>query len=122
MKFTICHDTNKKTLAVPRAALQLSGLEDAERLTLHVGHGCVALTRQEPTVRERLETIRLFRNLDVDMVVRLALDSMAAEDVPRRRAIRALQAYDVEFQSLLKHSGVDLLGLGALLAREEDAQ
>ena len=122
MKFTICHDTNKKTLAVPRAALQLSGLEDAERLTLHVGHGCVALTRQEPTVRERLETIRLFRNLDVDMVVRLALDSMAAEDVPRRRAIRALQAYDVEFQSLLKHGGVDLLGLGALLAREEDAQ
>ena len=122
MKFTICHDTNKKTLAVPRAALQLSGLEDAERLTLHVGHGCVALTRQEPTVRERLETIRLFRKLDVDMVVRLALDSMAAEDVPRRRAIRALQAYDVEFQSLLKHCGVDLLGLGALLAREEDAQ
>ena len=55
MKFTICHDTNKKTLAVPRAALQLSGLEDAERLTLHVGHGCVALTRQEPTARERLE-------------------------------------------------------------------
>ena len=33
MKFTICHDTNKKTLAIPRAALQLSGLEDAgERL------------------------------------------------------------------------------------------
>ena len=35
MKFTICHDTSKKTLAIPRAALQLSGLEDAERLTLH---------------------------------------------------------------------------------------
>lgn len=28
MKFTICHDTSKKTLAIPRAVLQLSGLED----------------------------------------------------------------------------------------------
>ena len=39
MKFTICHDTSKKTLAIPRAALQLSGLEDAERLALH-RQGC----------------------------------------------------------------------------------
>lgn len=46
MKFTICHDTSKKTLAIPRAALQLSGLEDAERLALHTEHGCIVLTRQ----------------------------------------------------------------------------
>ena len=85
MKFTVCHDTNKKTLAVPRAALQLSGLEDAERLTLHVGHGCVALTRQEPTARERLETIRLLHNLNIGMLVCLALDSRAAETGPRKR-------------------------------------
>ncbi|MFR8525922.1 MAG: hypothetical protein ACLVDP_02435 [Flavonifractor plautii] len=58
MKFTICHDTSKKTLAIPRAVLQLSGLEDAERLALHAGHGCVVLTRQEGTARERLEAIR----------------------------------------------------------------
>ena len=51
MKFTICHDTSKKTLAIPRAALQLSGLEDAERLALHTEHGCIVLTRQEPTAR-----------------------------------------------------------------------
>ena len=41
MKFTICHDTSKKTLAIPQAALQLSGLEDAERLALHTEHGCI---------------------------------------------------------------------------------
>ena len=51
MKFTICHDTSKKTLAIPRPALQLSGLEDAERLALHTEHGCIVLTRQEPTAR-----------------------------------------------------------------------
>lgn len=122
MKFTICHDTNKKTLAIPRAALQLSGLEDAERLTLHVGHGCTVLTRQEPTARERLETTQLLHNLDVDMVVRLALDSMEAEDVPRKKVHKALRAYDAEFLDLLEHCGVDLAGLGALLAREGDAQ
>ena len=56
MKFTICHDTSKKTLAIPRAALQLSGLEDAERLALHTEHGCIVLTLSlihisEPTRR-----------------------------------------------------------------------
>ena len=110
MKFTICHDTNKKTLAIPRAALQLSGLEDAERLTLHVGHGCTVLTRQEPTARERLETIRLLHNLNIGTLVCLALDS------------RALRSYDADFLDMLEHCGVDLYGLGALLAREEDAQ
>ena len=59
MKFTICHDTSKKTLAIPRAALQLSGLEDAERLALHTEHGCIVLTRQGGTARERLDAIRL---------------------------------------------------------------
>ena len=122
MKFTICHDTNKKTLAIPRAALQLSGLEDAERLTLHVGHGCTVLTRQEPTARERLETTQLLHDLDVDMVVRLALDSMAAEDVPRKKVPRALRAYDAEFLDMLEHCGVNLYGLGALLIRKGDAQ
>ena len=122
MKFTICHDTNKKTLAVPRAALQLTGLADAERLTLHVEHGCSFLTRQEPTARERLETIRLLHNLNIGMLVCLALDSRAAETGPRKRVPRALRAYDAEFLDMLEHCGVDLYGLGALLIREGDAQ
>ena len=122
MRFVLYHDTNKKTLAIPRAALQLSGLEDAERLTLHVGHGCVALTRQEPTARERLETIRLLRDLNIGMLVRLALDSRAAEVEPHKRVPRVLWAYDTEFLDMLEHCGVDLAGLGALLIQEGDAQ
>ena len=122
MKFTICHDTNKKTLAVPRAALQLSGLEDAERLTLHVGHGCTVLTRQEPTAGERLETIRLLHNLNIGMLVCLALDSRAAETGPLKRVPKTLRAYDGKFLELLELCGVDLYGLGALLIREGDAQ
>ena len=122
MRFMICHDTSKKTLVIPRAALQLSRLEDAERLALHVGRGCIVLTRQAPTAGERLETIQLLHDLDVGMVVRLALDSMAAEDVPRKKAHKALRAYDVQFLDMLEHCGVDLYGLGALLIREGDAK
>ena len=122
MKFTICHDTSKKTLAIPRAALQLSGLEDAVRLTLRAGHGCVVLTRQEGAARERLETIRLLHDLNVGMVVRLALDSRPSSGMPCKRASEVFRSYDAEFLDMLEHCGVDLFGLGALLAREEDAQ
>ena len=122
MKFTICHDTSKKTLAIPRAALQLSGLEDAERLTLRAGHGCVVLTRQEGAARERLATIRLLHDLNVGMVVRLALDSRPSSGMPCKRASEVFRSYDAEFLDMLEHCGVDLFGLGALLAREEDAQ
>ena len=122
MKFTICHDTSKKTLAIPRAALQLSGLEDAERLTLRAGHGCVVLTRQEGAARERLETIRLLHDLNVGMVVRLALDSRPSSGMPCKRASEVFRSYAAEFLDMLEHCGVDLFGLGALLAREEDAQ
>ena len=122
MKFTICHDTSKKTLAIPRAALQLSGLEDAERLTLRAGHGCVVLTRQEGAARERLETIRLLHDLNVGMVVRLALVSRPSSGMPCKRASEVFRSYDAEFLDMLEHCGVDLFGLGALLAREEDAQ
>lgn len=122
MKFTLCHDTSKKTLAIPRAALQLSGLEDAERLTLRAGHGCVVLTRQEGAARERLETIRLLHDLNVGMVVRLALDSRPSSGMPCKRASEVFRSYDAEFLDMLEHCGVDLFGLGALLAREEDAE
>ena len=34
MYFELCHNPENKTLAIPRAALQLSGLVDAEELIL----------------------------------------------------------------------------------------
>ena len=122
MRFMICHDTSKKTMVIPRAALQLSRLEDAERLALHVGRGCIVLTRQAPTARERLEAIRLLHDLNVGMVVRLALDSRMTETGQFQRVPRALRPYDAEFLDMLEHCGVDLYGLGALLEREGDAQ
>ena len=71
--------------------------------------------------RERLEAIRLLHDLNVGMVVRLALDSRAASGMPCKRASEVFRTYDAEFLDMLEHCGVDLFGLGALLAREEDA-
>lgn len=122
MRFVLYHDPNKKALAIPRAALQLSGLEDEERLILHVGHGCVALTRQEPTAGERLETIRLLHGLTLSQINRLTLDSHTVENGFLKKAPKTLRAYDVAFLDMLEHCGVDLYGLGALLIREGDAQ
>ena len=122
MKFTICHDTSRKTLTVPRAALQLSRLEDAERLALHVGRGCIVLTRQAPTAGERLEAIQLLHGLTLSQINRLTLDSHTVENGFLKKVPKTLRAHDGEFLELLELCGVDLYGLGALLEREGDAQ
>lgn len=115
MKFTICHDTSKKTLAIPRAALQLSGLANAERLSLHTGRGCIVLTRQVPTIRERLESIRLLHDLNVGMVCRLALDSRTASGMPCKRASDAINtmAKDLSLsRSTIKRALAELIRQG----------
>ena len=43
MKFKLNHDPANKALAIPRAALQLSGLAGASNLALYADAGCVLL-------------------------------------------------------------------------------
>ena len=50
MKFNLNHDPNNKTLAIPRAALQLSGLAGVSDLILHTDSGCILLLPGDPTV------------------------------------------------------------------------
>ena len=59
MKFNLNHDPNNKTLAIPRAALQLSGLAGVSDLILHTDSGCILLLPGDPTVAELLKTISL---------------------------------------------------------------
>ena len=59
MKFHLNHDPANKTLTIPRAALQLSGLADVSDLILHTDSGCVLLLPGDPTVAELLKTISL---------------------------------------------------------------
>ena len=43
MNFHLNHDPANKTLTIPRAALQLSGLADVSDLILHTDSGCILL-------------------------------------------------------------------------------
>ena len=43
MKFHLNHDPANKTLTIPRAALQLSGLAETSDLAIHTENGCVLL-------------------------------------------------------------------------------
>ena len=78
MKFHLNHDPANKTLAIPRAALQLSGLADVSDLILHTDSGCVLLLPGDPTVAELLKTISLLSTVTPQMISRLAERSQMA--------------------------------------------
>lgn len=117
MKLTIYHDTDSKALKIPYAALQLSGLADAEELHLYVTGGCVLLSRPDQTAREMVETAQLLEKRNVTLICRLAEASrklppyeMDMED--------AFTHLDDDFLLTLERCGVDLPGLRALLEQE----
>lgn len=80
MKFKFCHDPEKKTLAIPRAALQLSKLAEAEKLTIHTESGCVLVTRDDLSASEIVGVIQLLSDLNVSLISQLAEASQEASD------------------------------------------
>ena len=56
MKFHLNHDPANKTLTIPRAALQLSGLAETSDLTIHTENGCVLLLPEKLSVAQTLKT------------------------------------------------------------------
>ena len=78
MKFHLNHDPANKTLTIPRAALQLSGLADVSDLILHTDSGCVLLLPGDPTVAELLKTISLISAVAPQLISRLAERSQMA--------------------------------------------
>ena len=78
MKFHLNHDPANKTLTIPRAALQLSGLAENSDLTIHTENGCVLLLPGDPTVAELLKTISLLSTVTPQLISRLAERSQMA--------------------------------------------
>ena len=72
MKFNLNHNTANKTLTIPRAALQLSGLAEVSDLILHTDSGCILLLPGDPTVAELLKTISLISAVAPQLISRLA--------------------------------------------------
>ena len=78
MKFHLNHDPANKTLTIPRAALQLSGLVETSDLTIHTENGSVLLLPGDPTVAELLKTISLISTVTPQLISRLAERSQMA--------------------------------------------
>ena len=78
MKFHFNHDPANKTLTIPRAALQLSGLADVSDRILHTDSGCVLLLPGDPTVAELLKSISLLSTVTPQLISRLAERSQMA--------------------------------------------
>lgn len=81
MNFKLHHDVTRKTLSIPRAALQMSALADAEELTVHTEPGCVLLLRDDLTAAESLKTIQLLSDLNVALICQLVQASRMAADM-----------------------------------------
>ena len=78
MKFHLNHDPANKTLTIPRAALQLSGLAETSDLAIHTENGCVLMLPGDPTVAELLKTISLISAVAPQLISRLAERSQMA--------------------------------------------
>ena len=134
MKFNLNHDPNNKTLSIPRAALQLSGLAGVSDLILHTDSGCILLLPGDPTVAELLKTISLISTVAPQLISRLAeagisptaaLESFVEEG---RVIVQAAEktAADVliddladDVRTMLEDSGVRMEGVCRLLEKEE---
>lgn len=115
MKFKFCHDPEKKTLAIPRAALQLAKLAEAEELTIHTESGCVLVTRDDLSAGETVGVIQLLSNLNVSLISQLA---EASREAVWSKADDLLDGLDEDILDMLIDTGVDLGGLRCLLEQE----
>lgn len=126
MYLKLYHDTKKKTLALPRAALQLSALADAGALTLHAGHGYILTARDDLTASECVELIQSLTSTAACLLDQLAANSQAAvaalDSWDEAEPDDPLRKLDDGFLSMLLTAGVDLDGLQYLMSREGDSR
>lgn len=115
MKFKLYHDPAKKALAIPRAALQLSRLEDAGELTIHTQAGCVLMARNDLTASEAVGVIQLLSDLSTELICQLA---EASREAVWSEADDPLDGLDEDTLDMLIDAGVDPGGLRCLLEQE----
>lgn len=117
MKFDLHHDPEHKTLVVPRAALQLSHLADAEELLLHVDEGCILLSRRELSTREAIKTLTNLERVAGNLMTQLVDASQEITSHPEERE-DPLDEFDEGTLEDLMDCGADPNGLRMLLIME----
>ncbi len=73
MKFELYRDKKGKALAVPAAALKLSGLGEEDRLRVETGSGGLFIAKEKLTARETAAIVEFLSDLASDHIVKLAL-------------------------------------------------
>lgn len=82
MYFKLYHNPENKTLTIPRAALQLSNLTDAEELILHIGGGYVMAARNALCTLECLHLLRFLTSTAASLLLQLAVYSQEGAEFP----------------------------------------
>ena len=120
MKFNLHHDPEHKTLTIPRAALQLSNLADAEELFLYVDEGCILLGRKGVSTREAIKTITHLGCVIGSLMTQLVDASQEMAGQPEEQE-DPLSEFDEGTLKDLMDCGADPDGLRMLLLMEETA-
>ena len=120
MKFNLHHDPEHKTLTIPRAALQLSNLADAEELLLYVDEGSILLSRSELSTREAIQTLTNLGRIAGNLMTQLVDASQEMAGQPEERE-DPLDEFDEGTLEDLMDCGADPDGLRMLLLMEETA-
>ena len=120
MKFNLHHDPEHKTLTIPRAALQLSNLADAEELLLYVDEGSILLSRSELSTREAIKTITHLGCVIGSLMTQLVDASQEMAGQPEEQE-DPLDEFDEDTLEDLVDCGADPDGLRMLLLMEETA-
>lgn len=120
MRFNLHHDPERKTLTIPRAALQISHLADAEELLLYVGEGSILLSRKEISTREAIQTITQLSCVVGNLMTQLVDASQEMAGQPEERE-DPLDEFDEGTLEDLMDCGADPDGLRMLLLMEETA-
>lgn len=82
MYFKLYHNPENKTLTIPRAALQLSNLTDAEELILHIGGGYVMAARNALCTLECLHLLQFLTSTAASLLIQLAVYSQEGAEFP----------------------------------------
>lgn len=120
MKFNLHHDPERKTLTIPRAALQISRLADAEELLLYAGEGSILLSRRELSTSEAIQTLTNLGRIAGNLMTQLVDASQEMAGQPEERE-DPLDEFDEGTLEDLMDCGADPDGLRMLLLMEETA-
>ena len=120
MKFNLHHDPERKTLTIPRAALQISHLADAEELLLYASEGSILLSRSALSTREAIQTLTNLGRIAGNLMTQLVDASQEMAGQPEERE-DPLDEFDEGTLEDLMDCGADPDGLRMLLLMEETA-